>query len=95
MTVLLQASYRGSKERQLLRTFEKATLPGGFFVYRAKRLRFSLNDLKKIRLKSGFYGWMKFVLPSHILDLFELLLGFVSHARIPVTNKIGPAMYVT
>ena len=51
MTVLLQASYRGSKERQLLRTFEKATLPGGFFVYRAKRLRFSLNNLKKIRLK--------------------------------------------
>jgi len=32
VTVLLQASYRGSKERQLLRTFEKATLPGGFFV---------------------------------------------------------------
>ena len=32
----------------------KATLPGGFFVYRAKRLRFSLNDLKKIRLKAGF-----------------------------------------
>ncbi|MGF7442861.1 hypothetical protein V7P28_01670, partial [Klebsiella michiganensis] len=24
--------YRGSKERLLLRTFEKATLPGGFFV---------------------------------------------------------------
>ncbi|HIA3224293.1 TPA: hypothetical protein ACWP4A_005297, partial [Escherichia coli] len=34
MTVLLQASYRGSKERQLLRTFEKTTLPGGFFVCR-------------------------------------------------------------
>ena len=51
MTVLLQASYRGSKEPQLSGTFEKATLPGGFFVYRAKRLRFSLNDLKKIRLK--------------------------------------------
>ncbi|EAM9628412.1 hypothetical protein CVC14_25555 [Salmonella enterica subsp. enterica] len=36
VTVLLQASYRGSKERQLLRTFEKATLPGGFFVFRAR-----------------------------------------------------------
>ncbi len=36
MTVLLQASYRGSKERQLLRTFEKATLPGGFFVFTAR-----------------------------------------------------------
>lgn len=43
MTVLLQASYRGSKERQLLRTFEKATLPGGFFV---SRLRYALRWLE-------------------------------------------------
>lgn len=42
MTVLLQASYRGSKERQLLRTFEKTTLPGGFFV---SRLRYALKWL--------------------------------------------------
>ncbi|MEG7451751.1 hypothetical protein V6D94_26360, partial [Serratia marcescens] len=34
-----------------LRTFEKTALLGGFFVYSAKRLRFSMNDLKKIRLK--------------------------------------------
>lgn len=69
MTVLLQASYRGSKERQLLRTFEKATLLGGFFVYRAKRLRFSLNDLKKIRLKKRVL-WLDEVrlTQSHIID---------------------------
>ena len=34
-----------------LTNLRKTTCQGGFFVYRAKRLRFSLNDLKKIRLK--------------------------------------------
>ncbi len=49
MTVLLQASYRGSKERQLLRTFEK---PPGKVVFRfqGKRLRAEKKDLKKILL---------------------------------------------
>ncbi|MBS2500513.1 hypothetical protein KFY67_26575, partial [Salmonella enterica subsp. enterica serovar 1,4,[5],12:i:-] len=48
VTVLLQASYRGSKERQLLRTFEKTTLPGGFFRFKAK-IRFKMVSGQGVR----------------------------------------------
>ncbi|MCX8265971.1 hypothetical protein OLZ34_25050, partial [Escherichia coli] len=50
VTVLLQASYLGSKSC-CSENLRKNALLGGFFVYSAKRLRFSMNDLKKIRLK--------------------------------------------
>ena len=49
MTVLLQASYRGSKASTLA-NLRKSHLAGWFFVYKLE-ITILLNDLKKIRLK--------------------------------------------
>lgn len=54
MTELLQASYRGSKERQLWRTFEKTTLPGGFFVCGANLRRYSQLRQERFTAKNLF-----------------------------------------
>ncbi len=73
MTVLLQASYRGSKERQLLRTFEKTTLPGGFFV---SRLRYALKWLAV--KKSGFLLSSRLVKKNIIFQETFLLTSYFS-----------------
>jgi len=54
VTELLQASYRGSKERQLWRTFEKTTLPGGFFVCGTNLRRYSQLRQERFTAKNLF-----------------------------------------
>ncbi|MGN3920173.1 hypothetical protein K1573_27265, partial [Salmonella enterica] len=59
VTVLLQASYRGSKERQLLRTFEK---PPGKVVFSfsrheiTRRKKGSQEDPFRLVFRVGFFG---------------------------------------
>jgi len=82
VTELLQASYRGSKERQLWRTFEKTTLPGGFFVCGANLRRYSQLRQERFTAKNLF---ITICYPQKTKNITSVLLASLA-TRIGIFN---------
>ncbi|EAC1713648.1 hypothetical protein D3W76_25590 [Salmonella enterica] len=82
VTVLLQASYLGSKCLLTQRTFEKTALLGGFFVYRARDYdgseRISRRTLIYITKIADLHPDVSNTFMSNMRTTYEKLYGYSS-----------------